>query len=432
MPDTGASTDAGTDAGTEPSMRGDPSITVFDPFEEGFAEWPYDQYARLRRADPVHHSPLMGGWMLTRFADVDRVLKDPAISTDISNATPTPQTELELERRSNMIAGDFDPLPLLDEPEHTRIRRLMAPAFRKGSVKDLAERIERHVDDLIDAVVDERGPTGEIDLVGDLVYPMPVMVICELMGIPDEDGDEFRRLVQMVALGLDPILDLETREQCLAAGDEMRGYLADQIASKRRDPGEDLTSALVHATDHNGDHLSTQELIAQLQTIYIAGHEPVTATLGNGFLGFTRDPDEMRRLWADHGLVANTVYELLRYDGPNQFVRRVAVDDLDFGDRTVPAGGVVYACVGAANHDPDEFGDDADRIRVDRSEAVHHLQLGAGIHACLGTHLARLEIEITLRRLLDRFTGFDLAREPEWSQRVVLRSVNDLVLAYTT
>ena len=414
----------------EPSRP--PGSIAFDPFEAGFAGWPYDQYARLRAVDPVHHSPVMGGWMLTRFDDVNRVLKDPAISTDINHATPTPQTELELERRHNMIAGDFDPLPLLDEPGHTRIRRLMAPAFRKGSVKGLAERIERHVDDLIDAVVAERGPEGEIDLVGDLVYPMPVMVICELMGIPDEDGDHFRRLVQLVALGLDPILDLETRERCLAAGDEMRAYLADQISAKRAEPGDDLTSALVHATDDAGDRLSPEELIAQLQTVYIAGHEPVTATLGNGFLGFLRERSELQRLWDDRGLVPTAVLELLRYDGPNQFVRRVALEDLELSGGSVPAGAVLYACVGAANHDPDEFGADADHLRVDRESAVHHLQLGAGIHACLGTHLARLEIEITLRRVLDRFTDFELARDPQWSQRVVLRSVNDLHLRYTS
>ncbi len=408
----------------------DVDAVAFDPFEEGFTEWPYDQYARLRRADPIHHSDLLAGWVVTRFDDVTRLLKDPTVSTQIQNATPTPQTELELERRSNIIAGEADPLPLLDEPEHTRIRRLMAPAFRKGAVKDLAERIERHVEDLLDAVVARTGPSGTFDLVADLVYPMPVMVICELMGIPDEDGEEFRRWVQMVALGLDPVLDVETRDQCLAAGDEMRAYLGEQVASKQRAPEDDLTSALVHATDEHGDRLGANELIAQLQTVYIAGHEPVTAVLGNGFRGFMQQPDELARLWADDALVDNAVYELLRFDGPNQFVRRIATEDMTFDGGGIPAGGVVFAGIGAANHDPDEFGDDADAIRVDRPTAIHHLQLGAGIHACLGTHLARLEIDITLRSLMKRFRTLELDREPTWSPRMILRSVNDLHLRY--
>lgn len=403
---------------------------AFDPFEDGFTEWPYDQYARLRRADPIHHSELLAGWVVTRFDDVNRLLKDPSMSTDIQNATPTPQTQLELERRSNIIAGEADPLPLLDEPEHTRIRRLMAPAFRKGAVTDLAERIERRVDDLLDAVIEKHGPSGTFDLVADLVYPMPVAVICELMGIPEEDGEEFRHWVQMVALGLDPVLDVETREACLAAGDEMRAYLGDQVEAKKNDPGDDLTSALVHATDEHGDRLGPNELIAQLQTVYIAGHEPVTAVVANGFRGFMFQQDELAKVWADESLVENTVFELLRYDGPNQFVRRVATEDLEFDGGTIPAGGVIFVGVAAANHDPAEFGDDADQLRVDRPTAIHHLQLGAGIHACLGTHLARLEIDITVRSLMRRFRSFELDREPTWSRRMVLRSVNDLHLRY--
>lgn len=417
-------------------MRGDRSSTVhpeslsFDPFEEGFTEWPYAQYARLREHDPVHHSELMQGWLLTRYADVDHVLKDPGMSAVIDNATPTPNTVMELERRAE-IGYDANPLPLLDEPDHSRVRKMIAPTFRKGSVKDLRGTIERHVDDLLDGIIDRQGPTGSFDLIGDLGYPMPVMVICELMGIPDEDGDEFRRWVQLVALGLDPIIDPDTREQSLAAGEEMRAYLRSQIASKQAEPTDDLTSALVHY-EEDGDRLDADELLAQIQTLYIAGHEPATAVLGNGMRGLLGQPDEFRRLWDDPSLVPHAVVELLRYDGPNQFVRRIAIEDLEFEGGTVPAGAVVYPCIGAANHDPAEFGDDADQVRVDRPEAAHHLQFGAGIHSCLGTHLARLELEVTLGRLVDRFSDLEVVAAPSWSPRMVLRSVNELELRYAT
>lgn len=401
----------------------------FDPFEEGFTEWPYAQYARLRAHDPVHHSDLMQGWMLTRYVDVDHVLKDPGMSTVIDNATPTTNTRIEIERRTE-IGYEANPLPLLDEPDHSRVRKMIAPTFRKGSVKDLRATIERHVDDLLDRIVERHGPTGTFDLIGDLGYPMPVMVICELMGIPDEDGHEFRRWVQLVAMGLDPIIDAEAREASLAAGEEMRDYLRSQVAAKRAEPSDDLTSALVHY-EEDGDSLDADELIAQLQTLYIAGHEPATAVLGNGMRGLLAQPDEFRRLWDNPSLVPHAVVELLRYDGPNQFVRRIAVDDLEFDGGTVPAGAVVYPCIAAANHDPVEFGEDADQIRVDRPEAVHHLQFGAGIHSCLGTHLAKLELDVTLGRLVDRFTELEVVTPPTWSQRMVLRSVNDLELRYT-
>ena len=156
----------------------------FDPFEDGYTEWPYDQYARLRAGDPVHRSDLLQGWMLTRYADVDRLLKDPGVSSVIDNATPTSLTATEIANRAAMQGGDSLPLPLLDEPDHTRIRRHLAPTFRKGSVRDLNETIDRRVGELLDAVVERHGPSGTFDLVAELAYPMPVMVICELMGSP--------------------------------------------------------------------------------------------------------------------------------------------------------------------------------------------------------------------------------------------------------
>jgi cytochrome P450 len=407
------------------------SSIVFDPFEAGFTEWPYDQYARLRRADPVHRSEVLQGWVLTRYADVERVLKDPSMSTQIDNATPTPQTEMEIRRRAELEGGDADPLPLLDEPDHTRVRRLIAPSFRKGAVKNLNETIERRVSELLDAIVERHGPSGTFDLVADFAYPMPVMVICELMGIPDEDGPTFRRWVQLVALGLDPFITPDDREASLAAGEEMREYLRQQVAAKRGTPTDDLTSELAAASDE-GEQLTAEELILQLQTLYIAGHEPATAVLGNGFRGLFRQPDQLDRLRREPALLEHAVLELLRFDGPNQFVRRIATSDLHFDGGVVPAGAVVYPGIGAANHDPDEFGDDADEIRVDRPSAARHLQLGAGIHACLGTHLARLEIEIAMRRLLERFPHLDAAGEPSWANRMVLRSVNELHVTYDT
>ena len=236
--------------------------------------------------------------------------------------------------------------------------------------------------------------------------------------------------MQLVAEGLDPVIGPEQREASLTAGEEMRAYLRHQIAAKKDRPTEDLTSALV-AAGTDADRLTDDELVAQLQTVYIAGHEPVTAVLGNGFHGLSRQPDQLGRLRADPSLVEGAVVELLRYDGPNQFVRRIALSDLYFDAGVVPAGAVVYPCIGSANHDPDVFGPDADAIRVDRRWASRHLQFGAGIHGCLGTHLAKLEIELTVRALLGRFESLEPAGEPTWASRMVLRSVNELPVRYS-
>lgn len=405
-------------------------VVRFDPFEEGFRAWPYDQYARLRTADPVHHSDLLRAWVLTRHADVDRVLRDPSLRTDVALATPTPAVEMELRRRAGMDGGDAPPLPLLDPPDHTRVRQRIAPAFRKGAVRDLAGTIARHVDALLDAIIEREGPTGTFDLVADLAYPMPVLVICELMGIPDEDGPTFRRWVQLVAEGLDPTISPAASEASIAGGEEMRAYLRAQLRAKVAEPGDDLTSTLARPTAE-GERLSEDELVAQLQTLYIAGHEPATAVLGNGFHGLLQQPDQLARLRAEPALVEHAVLELLRYDGPNQFVRRVTTTPLPLSTAVVPAGAVIYAGVGAANHDPEVFGDDADRLRIDRPSASQHLQLGAGLHACLGTHLARLEIEIASARLLQRFAVLEPAGAPTWADRMILRSVNELPVRYT-
>lgn len=402
----------------------------FDPFEEGFTAWPYDQYRRLRETTPVLRSDLLEGWMLTRYDDVSRLLRTPDTTVEIKNATPTPNTEAEIGRRTEREM-DEPPLPLLDEPGHTRVRRLMAPPFRARAVRDLRPIVERQVAETLDALVAERGPTGEIDVLADYAYPLPVTIFCELLGVPAEDGPKFREWCHLVALNLDPMLDAATREHCMDASDEMRQYLSDQMDAKRADPGDDILSDLVHYIE-DGEQLTHGELLAQVQTLYIAGHEPTTSVLSNGMYGFMQQPDELARLRAEPDLLSNTVLELLRWDGPNQFVRRIAATDIDLGDAVIPAGDVVYPCIAAANHDPAHFGDDADRIRIDRPEARDHLQLGAGIHACLGTHMARMLVEVFLGELLARFPRLELAGEPTWMQRMVLRSVGALPLRYAS
>jgi cytochrome P450 len=228
-----------------------------------------------------------------------------------------------------------------------------------------------------------------------------------------------------VARTVDPIMSPEERAECLRGLDEMYAYLEVQAARKRAHPEDDLLSALVHA-EVDGVGLSHEELMAQLVTLYMAGHEPTAALIGAGTLALLRAPDQLARLRAEPGLLRNGVSELLRYDGPNQFVRRITTQPTLVGEVELPAGAVIYASPASANRDRDRWGESADVVFVDRSDAGQHLQFGAGVHSCLGSHLARLQAEIAFAAILERLEDLELAGEPVWSTRMFIRGLNQL------
>lgn len=406
---------------------------MFNPMEDGFVAWPYDQYARLREHDPVHHSDLLHGWVLTRYDDVATLLRDPSISVDLGNATTTPLTEGEIERRDDMTVegdGGGTSIVLTDDPDHARLRKLLAKPFAPRNIEALRPAIRRRVADALDAVREQTGGHGEIDLIADFAYPLPVTIFSELLGIPDEDHPQFRYWTQCVARALDPLIGEEERDECTAGTDAMRDYLETLVEEKRKAPTDDLMSELIQA-EEDGDSLTTAELQAQLLTLYVAGHEPTAGLVGNGMVGLLRQPDQLRLLQSQRDLLQNAILEFLRYDGPNQFVRRITMQPTLVGDTELPAGAVVYASPGSANHDPAKWGDDAERINIDRADAKDHLQFGAGIHKCLGAHLARMQAEEFFTGIFDRLGDIELAGEPEWSERMVIRGLNKLPISCT-
>lgn len=406
------------------------TAAVFDPLAAGFADSPYEQYAALRDHDPAHRSELMHGWVVTRFDDVNRLLRDPSISSDVHNATPTPLTVTELERLSEQPRASRT-VVLMDDPDHARIRALMAEPFRPRAIEQLRDQITRRIDGALDAMhARHGGGRVELDLVAEFAYPLPVEIFSEMLGMPEEDGPRFRYWAQCVARSVDPVMSAAERDECLAGLDEMYAYLEVQADRKRAEPADDLMSALVNA-EIDGGRLSQEDLLAQLVTLYMAGHEPTAALIGAGMLALLRAPDQLARLRADRGLLRNAVSELLRFDGPNHFVRRITTRPTPVGETELPAGAVVYASPAAANRDPRRWGDDADRVRVDRPDAGQHLQFGAGVHACLGSNLARLQAEIAFSALLDRLDDVDLAGAPKWGNRMFIRSLDALPIACT-
>jgi cytochrome P450 len=396
----------------------------FDPFDDAFLASPYEQYAVLRDEDPVHWSDLLCGWVVTRHDDVAALLRDPSMSSSIRNATPTPVTELELAGMAEHGRASRT-LVLLDDPDHARIRKLLADPFRVREVGRLSTLISERVEAALDRLRDQRGGGRvEIDLIADLAYPLPVEIFSEWLGVPEESHPQFRYWTSWVARSRDPMA-AEEREEFYEALDGMYGYLAEQAELKREHPTGDLLSYLVHV-DKDGDRLDHEDLMAQLVTLYMAGHEPTAGLVGNAVLALLAHPDQLARLHDDPQLMRNAVSELLRYDGPNQFVRRITTRPTVVGGHELPAGAVVYPGLGSANRDPRRWGDTADRVLVDRADASQHLQFGGGVHACIGAHLARLQSELFLHALLRRLSGLELAGTPVWSTRMFIRGLRSL------
>jgi cytochrome P450 len=402
---------------------------AFNPLEEGFVDWPYDQYRRLRAEQPVHHSELLHGWVITRYADVDTLLRDPTISSEIDNANPTPLTRNEIERRDQSTGGRT--LVLLDDPDHGRLRKLVAKPFRPKEVEKFHQLIRDRVSARVDALVDEYGSGApvELDLIGEFAYPLPVEIFCQMLGIPDEDHPIFRHWVNGIARSLDPVMDPEERERLRAEFAEMMGYLEELVEAKRRRDDDDVLSGLINA-EEDGESLTHEELLAQVITLYVAGHEPTAGLVGNGMRALLDFPDQWKLLLDDRSRLRNAVAELLRFDGPNQFVRRIAMRDTTFhtpsGPVIVPAGAFVYASPGSANRDEAHWGPTVDEVDITRAEAGNHLQFGAGVHSCIGQHFARAQAEAMFGAILDRFDGIELAGEPVWSTRMVIRGLNRL------
>lgn len=402
----------------------------FDPLAAGFVDDPYTQYARLRDTDPVHRSKLLHAWIVTRYDDVGKLLRDPSISSDINKATPTPITKIELAHLEGRSRGQ-QTVVLLDDPDHARVRKLMADPFKPSQIERLRQMIVDRVDAALDRLFEQHGERrAEIDLIADFAYPLPVEIISEMLGIPGEDHPQFRYWTQCVARAVDPILSSEEQEECLAGLDEMYAYLEAVADQKRTNPDDGLVSALVHAQE-DGEVLTRDEVMSQLVTLYMAGHEPTASLIGAGMLALVQAPDQLARLRAEPGLLRNAVSELLRFDGPNQFVRRITTQPTVVADMELPAGEVVFASPASANRDPRRWGDTADQVVVDRADAGQHLQFGAGPHACLGSHLARMQAEIAFAALFARVHDIELAGTPRWNTRMFIRGLDALPITCT-
>ncbi len=381
---------------------------------------PYPLYHQLRQAGPVHRTSL-GMWLLSRYDDCWAALRDPRLGKDYA-----PQIAQRFgpdwRKHPSLTAGEHSMLNTTG-PEHTRLRKLVTKSFTPRMIDNLKPVIERVVHQLLDPVA-EAGGGNVLEAVG---FPLPVTIIGEMLGVPEADRPQFRALVR----DLVAIFEMQATAEQLAAADAaqlvIRAYFLDLVAEKRRRPGEDLLSSLATA-EVGGDRLTDDELVTLASLLFGAGFETTTNLFGNGLLALLRHPDQLDLLRRDGSLFANLPDEFLRYDGTAQLANRVTEASVEVGGVTIPAGEQVFALLGAGNHDPARYAN-PDRLDITRTE-IQPLTFGGGVHFCLGAALARAEIEITFRTLLQRFGHIELAGEaPRFQDRLTLRGLTALEVA---
>ncbi|WP_163512728.1 cytochrome P450 [Fodinicola acaciae] len=396
---------------------------MFNPFEPGFTANPYPQLTAIRERLPVHEHPL-GFWLLTRHGDVSDLLKskhsveEHRIST---GAMAEMYRQLDGDEARRAVG-----LSMLDRdaPDHTRLRKLVVKAFTMRTIEALAPRVT----ELVDQALDRLAAAGGGDLVTELAFPLPFTVISEMMGMPDTDHVRLRELTGTLVRSLEPVNDPDVLAAIADADRQITALTVDAIEWKRRNPADDLLTALIAAED-GGDRLSEEELVSQVVLLYVAGHETTVNLIANGTLALLNDPAQFSLLASRPDLDANAVDELLRFDPPVQMSRRVTLEPYEVGGHVIPTGSAVIVSLAAANRDPAVFGDNADNVDVERANARHHVSFGGGIHHCLGAALARLEGRIAIGRLVRRFPDLRLAGEVSWNGRINLRGPATLPVA---
>ena len=394
---------------------------LLNPLLRQAREWPYPLYQRLRERDPIHRSRAVRGWFLFRHADCLAVLRDGRFSADDRNyAGYAQQRAWEIaDGLADPNQPDEPPMLRRDPPDHTRLRKLVSKAFTPRALEQLRSRVEQ----LADRLLTPLGHRGEFDVIRDFAVPFPVTIIAEMLGIPARDFATFKRWSDHLVGFLDPLASPGPKVLRKTV-DEFDGYMSRLAEERRREPAEDLLTALVQA-DEQGQRLSAQELQGTLALLLAAGNETTTNLIGNGLVALLRHPDQLAWLRDDPSIAESAVEELLRWDSPVQLTMRIPSATLDFDGVHFEKHQAVVTVLGAANHDPEAF-DRPDVLQLDR-EPNEHLAFGHGIHFCLGAQLARLEGQVALRELARRFPNLRLAADrARWRRLTFLRGVEAL------
>ena len=402
------------------SLIESPDRTEFNPFAPGYFQDPTVQLGSIRQQQAVHRSELLGGYLVTRYDDVHFVGRDRRFESSIRHAASSPAIDAERAQNAADPRAELSMLRV-DGDDHTRLRRLVSRAFTPKAISALQHRTVEIADELLDALA----RSGGGDLIDDYALRLPVQVISEMLGMPTADLSLLRAWSHQLASTLDPLSPPEARQASVVAIGEMSDYVTDIYEQKRRNPDDAIFSALIAAED-DGERLTHDEVIANVLLLYVAGHETTTNLIGNGVVELLAHPEQARAVRERPDLDSNVIEEVLRYNPPVQFTRRIALEDVEVGGEVIPRGAVVMLANAAANRDPRKWGVDADQFRVERADAADQLSFGAGPHYCLGAALARMEAQVGLPRLIRRFPKMAAAAPVEFEQRMVLRGVGSL------
>ncbi len=398
---------------------------AFNPLERGFRDDPYKHYRRLREKDPIHRSRLLGGSIVTRYRDIEAIVRDPRFSVNDRNR-PNYQKNIERGIREGIFEDPEEAFTgsmlRMDPPDHTRLRALVSRAFTPRTVQSLRPRIEELVEEHLDRVA----ASGHMEVIGDLAYPLPVIVIAEMLGIPIEDRERFKHwsdeAIRTVGFSSD-----DDARRSMKAQRELKAYLEPVVAQRRRAPREDLISALV-AAEEEGDKLTTDEVFSTIILLLVAGNETTTNLIGNGLMALIQHPRQMRLLQDEPSMIEGAVEELLRYDSPVQFTSRHPNEDVEFDGHVFKAHEEVALILASGNRDPEQF-EEPDRLDIGRID-THHLSFSHGIHYCLGAPLARLEGAVAISALAQRFPEMRLDGTPERGDNLLLRGFTRLPIAF--
>ncbi len=384
---------------------------------------PHTYFSRLRDVDPIYWNARHRAWVLTRHADVGAALR----GTDLTAERITPfASAVSTAAASDGVDDTFrileDWLVFKDAPEHTRLRRLVARAFTPSVVKARISEIEQTITELV-ADLD-----SSADLIQEFAYPLPAVVIAQMLGVPPEERDLFKKWSDQITALVFGAYGQEDRFETAAAGMlELRDYLVDLIEHYEQSPGDNLISVLLEHEADDGDVLSREELVATCTLLLFGGHETTTNLIGNGMLALLSAPDQVDLLRANPDLVGPAIEEMLRFDGPARATVRLVKNEHTIDGRTMSPGERVFLVNLAANRDPEVYAD-ADRLDVER-RPTNHLGFGVGIHYCLGAPLARLEGRLAISALLDRYCSIELDVDPaslDWHPTMLSRGLVNL------
>lgn len=381
---------------------------------------PYPLLATLREGSPFadFDSALT---VFGKFDDCSRILRDPRASSERGSSTLAARRPEQERRRRSFLS--------LDPPDHTRLRGLVSKAFTPRVIATLEPRISEVTDELLTAA--QARDRRELELVSQVAYPLPVRIICEMLGVPPADRARFASWSASLVHSLQPNFGAVDEAELVAADEASREfgeYFTELIATRRSNPGDDLLTKLIRAEDE-GDRLTVEELIATAVLLLVAGHETTVGLISNAMLALLRHRSQFDAIVADPALAAHAVEEALRYDAPVQLTGRVAKDEMTVGDLTVPAGAVMLILLAATGRDPAVF-TDPDRFDIMRGEK-EHLAFAAGPHFCLGAPLARLEARIALRKIAARVINPELDEDRlAYKPNFNLRAPQRLVIAY--